>query len=109
MAWAAAFLYEATQDEDYLTAAESWYEQGGLNSAWSFSWDSKAPGVQLLLLKLTKDEGKRAMYKKDAENFVGGAIEKGSFLSLPPSLPPSFPSFLPFSLTIVSSSSSPSN
>ncbi|GAB5037246.1 beta-endoglucanase [Nannochloropsis oceanica] len=76
MAWAAAFLYEATQDEDYLKAAESWYEQGGLHQAWAFSWDSKGPGVQLLLLKLTKDEGKRAVYKRDAENFVGGAMSK---------------------------------
>jgi hypothetical protein len=77
MAWAAAFLYEATGAEEYLAAAEHWYQEGGCRQAWAFSWDSKAPGVQLLLLKLTKDEGKRAMYREDAENFVGGAMAKG--------------------------------
>lgn len=73
LAWAAAWLYEATGDKEYLAKAENMYGDccGG---SWSYSWDSKAPGVQLLLYKQTRKQ----QYKNDASNFIGGCIGKGT-------------------------------
>ena len=72
LAWAASWLYEATGDKEYLDTAEGLYNGGCCGSAWSFSWDAKAPGVQLLLYKQTR----KPQYKTDSSNFVGGAISK---------------------------------
>jgi len=72
LAWAAAWLYEATGDKEYLDAAEGLYNGGCCGTAWSYSWDAKAPGVQLLLYKQTR----KPQYKTDSSNFVGGAISK---------------------------------
>ena len=46
LAWAASWLYEATGDKKYLEIAEDMYG-GCCGSSWSYSWDSKAPGVQV--------------------------------------------------------------
>lgn len=41
MTWAAAWLYKATNDQQYLTDAEQTYIPG---AAWGFSWDEKLAG-----------------------------------------------------------------
>lgn len=73
LAWGAAWLYEATGEQEYLDKAESLYAGGCCGSSWSYSWDAKAPGVQLLLYKHTR----KSQYKTDSSNFVGGALGKG--------------------------------
>jgi len=74
LAWAASWLYEATGIKDYLDTAEGLYNGGCCGSAWSYSWDAKSPGVQILLYKQTH----KPQYKTDSSNFVGGAISKGT-------------------------------
>ena len=52
--WAAAWLYKATGESEYLTKAEEMYasrEQTWVS--WSFDWADKLPGAQLLLYELT--------------------------------------------------------
>jgi len=41
LAWAAAWLYRATGDGDYLTEAEAYWSNNGLGYKYEFSWDSK--------------------------------------------------------------------
>ena len=54
--WAATWLYRATGEAAYLQKATALYSScckytgGG-----AFSWDSKAPGAQLLLYEVTGD------------------------------------------------------
>ncbi|KAI9555833.1 endoglucase-1 [Daphnia sinensis] len=55
LAWAAVWLYRATQDVAYLNDAKAYYDQYGLGGAGEFSWDSKAAGVQVMLAKVTND------------------------------------------------------
>lgn len=47
MAWAAIWLYRATNDVTYLENAKSFYNQFGLSGAGEFSWDNKNAGVQV--------------------------------------------------------------
>nr|AGP76425.1 endo-beta-1,4-glucanase 2 [Pericapritermes sp. PpEG2] len=60
LVWAAAWLYSATNDNNYLNIAESLYNEFGIQY-WggAFNWDNKASGVQVLLAKFsTKQEYK---------------------------------------------------
>eukprot|EP00051_Salpingoeca_urceolata_P011971 m.148852 g.148852 ORF g.148852 m.148852 type:complete len:745 (-) comp17329_c0_seq2:70-2304(-) len=52
LAWAAAWLYRATNDNAYLTAAL----QNNLDQGWGFSWDEKNAGVHVLLAAITQDQ-----------------------------------------------------
>ena len=47
LAWAAIWLYRATQNVSYLKDAVTFYNQFGLSEAEDFSWDDKAAGVQV--------------------------------------------------------------
>lgn len=47
LAWAAVWLYRATQNVTYLNDAKAFYNQFGLSGAGEFSWDNKAAGVQV--------------------------------------------------------------
>ena len=51
LVWAAAWLYRATNDNTYLTKAESLYNEFGLGN-WNgaFNWDNKISGVQVRYL-----------------------------------------------------------
>jgi len=48
LVWAAAWLYRATNDNNYLNTAESLYNEFGLQY-WNgnLGWDNKATGVQV--------------------------------------------------------------
>ncbi|XP_025082994.1 uncharacterized protein LOC112557393 isoform X1 [Pomacea canaliculata] len=58
MTWAAAWLYKATNDQQYLTDAEQTYIPG---AAWGFSWDEKLAGNMVLLYDATHKD----LYKND--------------------------------------------
>ena len=67
LVWGAAWLYKATKNPDYLTRAEQYYRQFGMNGKpWAFSWDDKKAGAQLLLAEITGKES----YKKDVKTFL---------------------------------------
>nr|BAA31326.1 salivary cellulase [Reticulitermes speratus] len=67
LVWAAAWLYRATNDNTYLTKAESLYNEFGLGN-WNgaFNWDNKISGVQVLLAKLTSKQA----YKDKVQGYV---------------------------------------
>ncbi|XP_064611792.1 endoglucanase E-4-like [Liolophura sinensis] len=60
LGWSAAWLYQATGDQKYLTAAES-YHSDLSGFAWGLSWDDKQAGYQILMYNATK----KATYKDD--------------------------------------------
>nr|AGP76418.1 endo-beta-1,4-glucanase [Nasutitermes sp. NpEG] len=67
LVWAAAWLYKATNDSNYLNNVESLYNEFGLqNWGGSLNWDSKATGVQVLLAKLTNKQE----YKDTVQAYV---------------------------------------
>ncbi|KAK7093553.1 uncharacterized protein [Littorina saxatilis] len=59
--WGAAWLYKATNDNQYLADAKVRYAH---EPAWGFSWDEKIAGNHLLMYSFTKD----AAYKADIES-----------------------------------------
>ncbi|XP_076048787.1 uncharacterized protein LOC143029762 [Oratosquilla oratoria] len=66
LAWAAVWLYRATNETFYLTEATDHYEEFNLGYLpFAFSWDQKAPGVQVLLAQLTDE----TEYKKAITSF----------------------------------------
>ena len=52
--WGSAWLYKATEDENYLTKAKSYYQQYRMNGRPTlFDWDDKRGGCQLILAQIT--------------------------------------------------------
>ena len=73
LAWAALWLYQASGQQDYLDKAEALYGECCSNTAGAaFSWDDKAPGVQLLLYKLTK----KAVYSDGFQAYMDSWLTK---------------------------------
>merc|ERR1711962_39438 len=68
LAWAAIWLYKATNEAKYLTQAESHYNK--LVTPNEFSWDDKTAGVQVLLAKHTNKQ----KYMKATKNFCDDVI-----------------------------------
>jgi endoglucanase len=67
LAWAAAWLYRATNDSMYKTEAEKLVTEFKLHGLpKQFSWDDKSGGIQVLMAKITGE----ANYKADAEKFT---------------------------------------
>lgn len=57
----------ATTDAKYLTKAEQYYSSFGMGGKpWTFSWDDKKAGVQLLLAEITQ----KASYKQAVDTFI---------------------------------------
>lgn len=69
--WAAAWLYEATNDEYYLKyVVDNAVYLGGTGwSAKEFSWDNKYAGVQILLTKVSQ-------IKEFSEEFVPLVLQR---------------------------------
>jgi endoglucanase len=73
LVWGAIWLYMATDDETYLTKAETEYTKLATEPQmtvksykWTIAWDDKSYGCYVLLAKLTgKDE-----YKEDAQRWL---------------------------------------
>ncbi|CAL4104840.1 unnamed protein product, partial [Meganyctiphanes norvegica] len=65
LVWSAAWLYYATGDDSYLSAAESAYVSGDLGDASEFSWDDKTVGAQVLLYQFTE----KSTYKTAVSTF----------------------------------------
>ena len=56
LAWAAAWLYKATGENDYLDTAKELFDNNGMcgSTLW-FSWDDKKAGAQVLMAEITGD------------------------------------------------------
>lgn len=79
--WATAWLYCSTKENAYLDFIQKFNNFGGVRS--QFSWDDKFVGAQVLMSKLilqgkVHSEGRLAELKKNGENFICNAIQKGS-------------------------------
>jgi len=55
LAWAGAWLYLATDDEQYLKVAEECYPQASQDYDWALCWDDVHIGAAVLLAKITGD------------------------------------------------------
>jgi hypothetical protein len=73
LVWAAIWLYRATNDQAYLTKAETYYDNLSTEPQsteksykWGIAWDDKSYGCYVLLAKLTGKE----KYKTDAERHL---------------------------------------
>lgn len=67
LVWGAIWLYKATGDTNYLTKAESYYQNllGGLGN-WTQDWDNKSYGAAVLLAETTN----KPKYRFDVENWL---------------------------------------
>lgn len=73
LAWSASWLYRASNDVAYLNDAKVFYSQFGLSSnPWEFSWDSKEPGVQIMLARLTGE----TQYKTAVKAFCDSKVNQ---------------------------------
>jgi len=72
LAWAAAWLYRATQDSTYLDKAKGFFSEFPdiMGQATEFSWDDKKAGAQLLMYQLTQD----ATYAGPVQGFCDWCI-----------------------------------
>ncbi|XP_006653871.1 endoglucanase 13 [Oryza brachyantha] len=86
--WAAAWLYEATGDEQYLHYVSQNAEAFG-GTGWAvteFSWDNKYAGLQVLLSKVLFEQGGNAagcaatlkQYQAKAEFFLCSCLQKNN-------------------------------
>lgn len=71
LAWGAAWLYRATNENAYLTKALQFANQN--NIAWAYSWDSKVVGYQLLLHSLGQTQ-----FKSPVETFLNNYFPGGN-------------------------------
>ncbi|RUP51631.1 Six-hairpin glycosidase-like protein [Jimgerdemannia flammicorona] len=56
IAWAAAWLYIATNEKAYLNDSITYYNNQSTQDSWNeYSWDSKGAGLHVLLYHITKD------------------------------------------------------
>ena len=57
LAWSAAWLYKATGESNYLSKAEGFYNEFGLNyfNEAGIGWDDKVNGILVLLCEATSD------------------------------------------------------
>ncbi|TVU16555.1 hypothetical protein EJB05_40126, partial [Eragrostis curvula] len=86
--WAAAWLYEATGDADYLQYISQNAEAfGGIGWAvFEFSWDNKYAGLQVLLSKVLFEQGGASagyadtlkQYQAKAEFFLCACLQKNN-------------------------------
>ena len=78
LAWAAAWLYRATNDLTYLEKAEQHFKDWDQLSkpAWGFSWDEKIAGVQMLMYKLTDKDNYREWIQSSLREWLsGGSVQ----------------------------------
>ncbi|KDN50953.1 hypothetical protein RSAG8_00582, partial [Rhizoctonia solani AG-8 WAC10335] len=68
LAWAAAWLYVATGDEQWRRTADEWIVKAGSHLG-EYSWDEKLPGAHMLLFLQTKNETYKAGVEQYFTNF----------------------------------------
>jgi len=74
LTWAAAWLYKATGEADYLADAQQHFQSFGLQQrASEFSWDGKHAGAQTLLYQLTGDATYSAPVTQFCDWLISGA------------------------------------
>jgi hypothetical protein len=75
LAWSAIWLYKATGDESYHTAAVAHWNEFGLGNAVQFSWDDKSAGCFVLFAEL--DGG--STYTSALQGFVDQTINGATY------------------------------
>lgn len=72
LAWAAAWLLRATNDQFYKSEVDKHFKEfGGLQyNPGGFGWDTKTAGVQALLAEITGDQKYKNMVKNFCDSMV---------------------------------------
>ncbi len=71
LAWAAVWLYIATNDNAYLDKAKEYEPQCGGNYKWTMCWDDKYTGAVCLLANLTGDNTYKQKIEKNLDWWCG--------------------------------------
>ncbi len=71
LAWAATWLYKATEDEKYLSDAKKYFDKTN-PSGWALTWDNPGNANSVLLYELTGDR----KYASEAEQNIDNAMHK---------------------------------
>ncbi|XP_023532979.1 endoglucanase-like, partial [Cucurbita pepo subsp. pepo] len=80
--WAAAWLYKATGNNNYLSYVVT--NQGWSQAASEFSWDNKFVGAQTLLAKeFYKGKRELSKYKSDIESFICAVMPNSGSSQIP--------------------------
>lgn len=66
LAWAGSWLYLATNEQSYLTSAETYFKQANAEYTWSMCWDDVHIGAAVMLAKITNND----TYKKAVETHL---------------------------------------
>lgn len=74
LAWGAAWLYQATGEQQYLHKAEENYQN--LGTDWTHNWDDKSYGTGVLLAQLTGDTLYRTEVENWLDNWISGSIAR---------------------------------
>uniref|UniRef100_H2Z0W9 Endoglucanase n=1 Tax=Ciona savignyi TaxID=51511 RepID=H2Z0W9_CIOSA len=84
LAWAASWLYFATEEQEFLTDAQAKYNEFNLDNRKpaGFHWDDKTAGVQLLLAQMTSDP----KFNRSVEQFCDRFLPGGDFPYTPKGL-----------------------
>lgn len=76
LSWAAAWLYTATGEQDYLDKAKAYFTEAQSNYKWSMCWDDKGIGAALLLAKITKESTYTGFVEQALDFWCGTGSEK---------------------------------
>ncbi|EGC33455.1 hypothetical protein DICPUDRAFT_36716 [Dictyostelium purpureum] len=79
IAWASVWLYKATNQQNYLDTAKTYFSYNDVQYAKELSWDQKGVPTGLLLLQITND----ASYKSRVEEALNSWIS-GSYVTFTP-------------------------
>lgn len=74
LAWAAAMLFSATNNQSYITLAKQIHDSHNLYAAyaWSFDWDSKQLGSAILIFEHTRDATIQGHVQTFFTNWING-------------------------------------
>ncbi|MEO1507113.1 MAG: glycoside hydrolase family 9 protein [Cyanobacteria bacterium J06633_23] len=74
LSWGAAWLYQATGEQQYLAQSQANYQNLGID--WTQNWDDKSYGTGILLAQITDSQNYRSDVEAWLNNWVSGGIEQ---------------------------------
>ncbi|MBT9317030.1 glycoside hydrolase family 9 protein [Leptothoe spongobia] len=72
LAWGAAWLYQATREQQYLEQAQQNYRNLGVD--WTHNWDDKSYGTGVLLAQITDEHLYRSEVETWLNHWVSGSV-----------------------------------
>lgn len=72
LSWAGVWLYIATDDNSYLTKAETYIKNASCNYKWTMCWDDVSIGAATMLAKLTSKQTYKDIVEKNLDWWTTG-------------------------------------